>query len=130
MSSTVTFTGKSGERYCFQAWPMDTKFKAIAGVYVITKRSFEDRTFQTRASHTSLGIGQTNNLGVLLATKSDRTKVSLPGANCICVCAVADETRRAEMEKDLIEGNECGGMHYLVHLPVPEKAPGAGSIEA
>ncbi|MGZ5259295.1 MAG: hypothetical protein ACXWC0_16880, partial [Burkholderiales bacterium] len=72
MSSTVTFTGKSGERYCFQAWPMDTKFKAIAGVYVITKRSFEDRTFQTRASHTSLGIGQTNNLGVLLATKSDR----------------------------------------------------------
>ncbi|MGZ5151587.1 MAG: hypothetical protein ACXWI6_16255, partial [Burkholderiales bacterium] len=80
MSSTVTFTGKSGERYCFQAWPMDTKFKAIAGVYVITKRSFEDRTFQTRASHTSLGIGQTNNLGVLLATACSHMRISAGSA--------------------------------------------------
>lgn len=125
-SSTITFRGKSGERYCFQAWPIGTKFKAVGGVYIVTSRSFEDRTFQTKASHKTLAIGQTNNLAASLVTQAELAKLIAQGANCICVYAVVDAERRAQIEKDLIEGNaQWGGMlHYLFHAPVPEKAPG------
>lgn len=125
-SSTITFKGRSGERYSFQAWPLETKFKAVGGVYIVTRRSFEDRTFPTKARHQSLAIGQTANLADALS-KTDRTKLTAHGANCVCVYAVADEARRTAIEKDLVEGNEqWGGMlHYLFHAPVPEQAPGA-----
>ena len=125
-SSTINFQGKSGERYRFQAWPMDTKFKAVGGVYIVTKRAFEDRTFPTKASHRPLAIGQTPDLAASFVTEAERSKLTAQGANCICVCAVADEARRVEIEKDLIEGNEQWGgrLHYLFHPAVPEKAPG------
>ena len=32
MSSNINFRGKSGERYCFQAWPLDTRFKPMGAV--------------------------------------------------------------------------------------------------
>jgi hypothetical protein len=116
-SSIINFKGKSGERYRFQAWPMDTKFKAMGGVYIITKRACENRTFPTKASHQPLAIGQTADLAASLVTSGERSKLTEQGANCICVCAVAEEARRLEIEKDLIEGNQWG-------TPVPEKAPG------
>jgi hypothetical protein len=126
-SSIITFKGKSGERYRFQAWLLGTKFKAIGGVYIVTKRSFEDRTFQTKASHQLLAIGQTNDLSVAFATRAENGKLTEQGANCICVYAVADEKRRLEIEMDLVEGNEQWGglLHYLFHAPVPQKAPGS-----
>jgi hypothetical protein len=124
-SSIIHFKGKSGERYRFQAWPMNTKFKAIGGIYVVTKRACENRTFPTKASHQPLAIGQTGDLAASFVTTSERNKLVDQGANCVCVCPVADETRRLEIEKDLIEGNQWGGgVHYLFRTPVPEKAPG------
>jgi hypothetical protein len=128
-SSTITFKGKSGERYRFQAWPMETKFKAVGGVYLITKRVFEDRTFTTKASHQALAIGQTPDLAVSLVSESERAKLIAQGANCICVCAAADEARRVQIEKDLIDGNEQwgGSLHYLFHPVVSEKAPGVST---
>lgn len=127
-SSTITFKGRSGERYRFQAWPLETKFKPVAGVYVVTKRVYEDRTFASRARHQSLLIGQSPNLANALS-QSDRTQLLAQGANCVCVCAVADEARRSHIERDLLEGNEqSGGMlQYLVRAPVPEQAPGAAA---
>ena len=105
---------------------MDTKFKAIGGVYLVTKRVFENRTFPTKASHQPLAIGQTADLAASFVTSAERSKLAEQGANCICVCAVADEARRIEIEKDLIEGNQWGGgVHYLFRAAVPEKAPGA-----
>src|SRR5688572_8105 len=59
---TVIFKGKSGEEYRFNAWPLTAKFKAVGGVYIVTKRSFEDRTFTTKASHQPLVIGHTADL--------------------------------------------------------------------
>lgn len=122
-ASTMIFKGKSGDRYSFQAWPMGTKFKAAGGVYIITRRVFEDRTFATKAGHHPLAIGQTNNLAASFITQSERVRLTERGANCMCVYAVADEARRIEIEKDLIDGNaEWGGdLHYLFHLARPEK---------
>lgn len=124
----MAFKGKSGERYRFQAWPVETKFKEIGGVYVVTRRTYEDRTFPTKAGHHPLAIGQTANLAALLS-KSERTTLIGRGANCICVYPIADEARRLEIEKDLIDGNQQWGgeLHYLFHLAVPEKPPGEPS---
>jgi hypothetical protein len=128
MISSVSFKGKSGQAYRFEAWPMDTKFKSVGGVYIVTCRTFEDRTFRTKASHRSLALGQTANLAGPLLTKTELTKLTGQGANCVCVCAVGDANRRASIEKDLIEANEqCGGLLYLFYSPVPEKAPGVAS---
>lgn len=121
--STMTFKGKSGDRYRFQAWPMETKFKATGGVYLVTRRAYEDRTFATKATHHPLAIGQTADLAAAFLTKAERARLTERGANCICVYAVADEARRIEIEKDLIDGNEQWGgeLHYLFHLARPEK---------
>jgi hypothetical protein len=123
-SSTINFKGKSGERYRFQAWPIDTKFKPMGGIYIVTKRECLDRTFPTKATHRCLAIGQTADLAALAFTEAELSKLTTQGANCICVYALADETRRVEIEKDLIEGNEQwgGGLYYLFHPAVSEKA--------
>lgn len=108
---------------------MNTKFKAVGGLYIITNRGFEDRTFPSKAGHRPLAIGQTADLASALVTKSEFAKLVTQGANCVCVCAIADEARRVEIEKDLVEGNEQWGgrLHYLFQPHVSEKAPGVSS---
>ena len=124
-SSNVNFQGKSGERYCFQAWPMDTQFKAVGGIYIVSKREYLDRTFTSKATHRCLAIGQTADLRASALSKTELAKLTTQGANCICVYAVADEARRMEVEKDLIEGNEQWGgrLQYLFQAPVAQQPP-------
>jgi hypothetical protein len=131
MSSTIEFTGKSGERYRFQVLPIGTTFKALAAVYVVTKRTFDDRTFTTRASHQPLAIGETANLAATFLAKSELKTLAAKGADHICVCAIADQARRSRVERDLIEGNEVAGgsLRYLFDLVYPadkgdQSAPG------
>jgi hypothetical protein len=121
MSSNIVFRGKSGERYRFQAWPIGTSFKAVAAVYVVTKRTYEDRTFTTKATHQPLAIGETPNLAATFVGKSDMKALAAKGANCICVLAVADAERRSHVERDLVEGNEVSGgsLRYLFDLVYP-----------
>jgi hypothetical protein len=122
--STINFRGKSGERYRFQAWPIDTKFKAVGGIYIVTKRECLDRTFPTKATHRCLAIGQTADLAEPVFTDAELSKLTMQGANCLCVYALADESRRAEIEQDLIEGNEQwgAGLYYVFH-PAAANAP-------
>ena len=130
-SSNITFRGKSGERYCFQAWPLHTKLKAMGGgVYIITAREYLDRTFPTKASHRCLALGQTADLAVTAHTKAELGKLVAQGANCICVYPVAGDSARLEIEKDLIDGNEQwgGGVHYLFRPVVPPKPPGGNPL--
>src|SRR6185436_253815 len=117
-SSAMTFRGKSGDYYRFQAWPMGTKFIATGGIYIVTRRVFEDKTFPTKASHHPLAIGHTADLAASFATRSETARLTERGANCICVYAVAEEARRIEIEQDLIDGNQQWGgeLHYLFHL--------------
>jgi hypothetical protein len=96
-------------RYAFDAWPLDTKLRAIGGVFLVTQRTYEDRTFRTKATHRSLGIGETANFAEPLMTSSERDKLLALGANCICVFAAAEEARRREIASDLIEGNSQWG---------------------
>jgi hypothetical protein len=125
-SSTVSFHGKSGARYRFQAWPLDAKFKARGGIYIVTKRECLDRTFPSMGTHRCLAIGQTADFAASVLTQSELSKLTKQGANCICVYAIADEARRLAVEQDLIDGNEQWGghLHYLFRPDVPGRAPG------
>ena len=97
----ITFTGKSGMKYRFQTWSLETRFKALAAVYFVTKRAQDNGTYH-RASHDSIYIGQTANLADPFATESQFDCFRKHGANCICIHLLEDEERRVAMEEDLI----------------------------
>ena len=120
-STIMSFRGHSGETYRFQVLPIGTKLKALAGVYLLTERTFEDRTYPGTASHRSLAIGETDNLAAALASKSDLEKLVARGANCICVLAIADKARRLEIQKDIIDGHAhlSGLLPSLINLSAP-----------
>lgn len=128
-STNINFVGKSGRRYCFQAWPLDTTLSPMGGgIFIITKRECLDRTFPTKASHRCLLIAQTPDLAMAL-TKTDLRKVQEQGGNCICVYRTSDETERLQVENDLVEGNEHwrSGLQHLLMPVIPPKPPGGAS---
>lgn len=98
---SVSFGGKSGEKYPFQVWPLDTRFKSVAAVYFVTRRAYEDNTYR-RASHEGIYIGQTDNLAGSLDAHPQLERFRKLGANCLCVYLVADEARRIAVEQDLL----------------------------
>jgi hypothetical protein len=97
----VTFTGKSGEKYPFQAWSLETRFKPLAAVYFVTKRA-QDNTTYRRASHDGIYIGQTASLADPFGTEAQFECFRKHGANCICIHLLESEERRIAVEQDLI----------------------------
>jgi hypothetical protein len=97
----ITFTGKSGEKYRFQAWSLDTRFKPMAAVYCLTRRAQDSSTYR-RASHESVYIGQTANLADPFGTDSQFECFRKHGANCICIRVLESEAQRIAAEDDLI----------------------------
>ena len=98
---SVTFGGKSGEKYHFQVWPLDTRFKSVSAVYFVTKRTYENNTYR-RACHDGIYIGQTENLSDSIAAHPQLERFRKYGANCICVYLLAVEERRIAVEQDLL----------------------------
>lgn len=97
----ITFTGKSGLRYPFHIWSLDTQFNPIGGVYFITQRSV-DKAKQLLPRHNAIFIGQTEDLAQSFnAAKLPKRFLKL-GANCICVHLSADAGQRLGIEKDLL----------------------------
>ena len=123
-SSSIVFRGKSGERYRFQTWPIGTAFKPVGAVYIVTERTYDDRTFATKASHRPLAIGETADLSATFVSKTDMKALAAKGANCICVFAVADPARRSQIEGDLLDANEIAGgsLRYLFDMRAQDKA--------
>jgi len=98
---SVTFGGKSGEKYHFQVWPLDTRFKSVSAVYFVTKCTYENNTYR-RACHDGIYIGQTENLSDSIAAHPQLERFRKYGANCICVYLLAVEERRIAVEQDLL----------------------------
>ena len=99
---SITFTGKSGERYRFDAWSIETQFKALGAVYFVTKRAMESTTYN-RASHDNIYIGQTASLADPFETHSRFACFTKYGANCVCIHLLEDEERRNAVENDLLQ---------------------------
>ncbi len=107
----ITFNGKSGEKYYFKAWPLNTRFNALGAVYFVTKRVFADKTYR-RASHESIFIGQTADLTAPLGLGTQLACFEKNGANCICVYVDANEERRLAITQDLLSAHRttCNDM--------------------
>jgi hypothetical protein len=98
---TVVFSGKSGEKYRFEAWSLDTRFKAMPAVYFVTKREVTTSNF-TRAGHEHMFLGYTADLSGPLGTAAQLAWFEKHGANCVCVYP-AEEPRGAAIQQDLEE---------------------------
>jgi hypothetical protein len=100
----ITFTGKSGEKYFFRAWPLETHFKSVAAVYFVTKRGFSNKTYRI-AGHEGIYIGQTTNLTDPFATQAHLDCFGKHGANCVCVLVIENEERRRAVEQDMLSAH-------------------------
>ncbi|MGH8660919.1 MAG: hypothetical protein ACREUB_04055 [Burkholderiales bacterium] len=107
---SVIFVGKSGERYHFQVWSLDARFKSVAAVYFVTKRAYDNNTYR-RASHEGIYIGQTEDLSGSLAAEAQLERFSKYGANCVCVYVLADAERRIAVEQDLLDAHRTHCNH-------------------
>ena len=101
---TLVFSGRSGKDYRFEVWPIDTRFKPAAAVYVVTRREVTTGTF-SRADHEQIYVGHTPDISRPLGTQAQLALFDAKGANCVCVYAAASEERRAEIKKDLEEAS-------------------------
>ncbi len=105
---TVVFSGKSGEKYRFEVWPMETRFKPMAAVYYVTKREAPAGTTFNRAGHEHLFLGHTPDISGPLGTTAQLAWFNANGANCVCVYAAETEERRSAIKRDLEEA----AVHY------------------
>jgi hypothetical protein len=114
---SITFTGKSGEKYLFDAWSIETRFKALAAVYFVTRRALENTTYN-RASHDNIYIGQTANLADPFDTHSRFACFVKYQANCVCVHLLEEQERRNEVESDLLESHSthCNQRQRMTRL--------------
>lgn len=100
----VKFSGKSGARYEFLVYPLETVFAAgLGGVYVITRRKLgrSARGFV----HRRICTGQSDDLSQPLT--DDAQSLSARRANCICVHAEKDKDARGKIEQDLLRQPEA-----------------------
>lgn len=99
---SITFTGKSGERYRFDAWSLETRFRALGAVYFVTKRMQENANYN-RACHDSIFIAHTPDLAGEYDTYSRSQRFAKHGANCICILLLENEERRVAIANDLLD---------------------------
>lgn len=97
----ILFVGKSGERYPFEVWPLETRFRPVAGVYFVTRRAYDSGTYR-RASHDAIFIGRTEDLASSLAEPAPLERFAKFGANCVCVLLIGDLERCLAVEQDLL----------------------------
>jgi len=97
----INFTGKSGKPYSFQVWPIDTRFKPVAAVYLVTKRAYRNRTYNT-ASHDAIYIGQAASLADAFGAAVSLERFLKHEANCVCVHPLADPEQRIAVAEDLL----------------------------
>jgi hypothetical protein len=97
----IMLNGKSGHRYCFQAWPFGTRFRPLGAVYFVTKRVYNNKNYR-RACHEVIYIGETSSMAEPLASPFQLDAFEKRGANCVCVFASTDEAQRKTMVEDLV----------------------------
>jgi hypothetical protein len=108
--STIFLRGRSGREYCFQVFPTGTRLKAVPGIYIFTKRVFENPNFARAASHECVAIGATEDLSAIPGHDEKKSQ-----ANYLCVLAVGAAEDRDAIEQDLVDAN-IGGRTALARF--------------
>ena len=106
--TTLTVKGASGTEYQFEVYPEGTSVPAVAGVYLVTKRT---ATASGGGNHTFIYIGQAGNVPVRLEDHHKAACFVRHGANCICIHRDRDERSRFAKEADLLAAHKlpCNG---------------------
>ena len=99
--NTYSLSGKSGEKYTFGIYSLDTNFSPVGGVYIFTRRTKSGNSF----SHTNVYIGKTNDLSVRFNNLHKEDCIIKNKANCICAMKVDEEKERDIIETDLLLNN-------------------------
>jgi hypothetical protein len=95
----VTFAGRSGTRYDFRIYVWDTKFKAVAGVYVVASRTVEPGR---RAEYAPLFVGEATDLSSVLKGHPRDECFQMYYGNVVGVLKEDDEGRRTSILADLL----------------------------
>ena len=98
--ATVALEGISGKKYEFEVYCWDTEFPSNMGaVYVITHRHISRAKCY---SHKEIYVGQTEDLSTRFYNHHKKECFKSNSANCKCIYKENSESKRLEIEKDLI----------------------------
>jgi hypothetical protein len=97
----VAFAGRSGQRYDFRIYVWDTKFKAVAGVYVVASRTMEPGQ---PAQYAPLFVGEAADLSTALKSHPRDECFQMYYGNVVGVLKEDNEERRAAILEDLLAG--------------------------
>lgn len=95
--STIELTWISGKKYTFIVYSSDTVFKAIGGIYMISKRNNQEKT------HKFIYIWETGDLSTRFSNHHRQSCFDQRWYNCISVYLEDDEDERLIIEEDLID---------------------------
>jgi hypothetical protein len=95
----TSLQGGSGKVYRFAIYPLGTKLRKLAGLYVISNRSHDDSTGH---QYEALYVGQTEDLSQPFDRHHKSKEFDRCGANCIFLHKDESEDSRIEKERDLI----------------------------
>jgi hypothetical protein len=104
----IDLAGSSGQRYDFRVYVWETRFKAVAGVYVVASRTVEPGK---PAQYAPLFVGQTPDLSSALKSHPRDECFQMYYGNVVGVLREDDDVRRASILEDLLNGLEppCNG---------------------
>jgi hypothetical protein len=97
----VTFAGRSGQRYEFRVYVWETKFKAVAGVYIVASRTVEPGE---KAQYAPLFAGEAQDLSSALKQHPRDECFQMYYGNVVGVLKEDDGRKRAAILADLIDG--------------------------
>lgn len=101
----MNLSGGSGTSYVFQVYPLDTPFKEVGGVYVISRRTVK---LDGGGNHDIYYVGQTLTLAERFNDHHKAEHWERREANCISVLVEENERVRLAIEADLIAAfNPC-----------------------
>lgn len=92
--------GQSGSEYTFDVFPLDESFRAIGGVYIVSRR-YKNNAGET--AHYFVYISATPDLSTVLNRHSKESSFNRYGANCICTLVREDKPARLTIANDLVK---------------------------
>ncbi len=107
---TITLTGVSGTDYEFTIYTSADNFKAVGGVYCMSKRTVNK---EGKGEHATIYIGQTGDLSTRFDDHHKQKCFDKHGANRISIHLVSDKKKREAIEEDLIKAYQppCNEQH-------------------
>ncbi|HJR71842.1 MAG TPA: hypothetical protein VKA43_17485 [Gammaproteobacteria bacterium] len=97
----VTLAGRSGQRYDFRIYVWATKFRAVAGIYVVAARTIEPGQ---KAKYEPLFVGAATDLSAALKDHPRDECFQMYLANVVGVLKEDNDERRTAILADLLDG--------------------------